>query len=59
MSSSESEIKAKMEELNKQIMTLEWDKKRNQLFSGKIALLEKLKAEYSALEAQLSAINNE
>jgi len=35
---------------------MEWDKKRNQLFSAKIATLEKLKQEYADLQGQLNGL---
>jgi len=50
----ELEIKQRMSNLRKQILTMEWDAKRNQLNAGRAAFLEKVRVEYKDLETQLN-----
>ena len=53
---AEEGFQRRLQELNKVIMTMEWDLKRNQLFDGKRAMLDKLKTEFQELSAKQTAL---
>jgi len=48
------EIIERIEELRKKIMTLEWDREKNQLNFGKTSQLEECKKELEKLESKNS-----
>jgi len=47
-------IKEKLSDINKRLLTLEWDKKHNQLNAGMEVKYTELKAEHDKLIAQMN-----
>jgi len=50
----QSELKEKLSDINKRLLTLEWDKKHNQLNAGMEEKYTELKAEHDKLLAQIN-----
>lgn len=52
----EEDILERLSDMRKTLLTLEWDKKHNQIHFGMEEKYNKLKEEYEALEKQLNAL---
>lgn len=55
---SAEQVLERMSDMRKTLLTLEWDKKQNQIHFGMEEKYNKLKEEYKALEKQLSALKD-
>jgi hypothetical protein len=59
MDMSETELRERTSYLKKRILTLEWDKKHNQLNAGMELKFEEMKKEFAELEEKLGSINQQ
>jgi hypothetical protein len=50
---NENELKEKLEEINRKLMVMEWDKSHNQLNPGKLGMYNELAEQRIKLEAEL------
>jgi len=56
---SMTEIESRMDMMRKTLLTLEWDKKMNQINSGMESRLLSLRQEWSAMEGRYKSLSTE